>query len=142
MASFRNKKILVTTFSTSNPDYGYLKYLSNLQGLYKNLIVIAVPAIDFGGESNDVKQNAVRDSLPVNIILIKPARVDKKNGVLQNDLFRWLTDDKENAHFNVDVTRDDQVYVISESGVLYAVLQKPLRAEVISTVLDQPDVKQ
>lgn len=142
MSAFRNKKIIITAFSTSNPDYGYLKYLGYLHSQYKNLVIIAIPAIDFGGDISDIKQKDIRDSLPENIILTKADKVNKKNGNGQQQLFKWLTNVGENSHFDVDVKRDDQLYIISESGVLYAVLHKPLTSEVIEKVLNEPDVKQ
>ncbi len=142
MSSFRNKKIIITAFSTSNPDYGYLKYLGYLQSQYKNLVIIAIPAIDFGGDISDIKQKDIRDSLPQNIILTRTDKVNKKNGNGQQQLFKWLTNVGENSHFDVDVKRDDQLYIISESGVLYAVLYKPLGSEIMDRVLNEPDVKQ
>lgn len=143
MSSFKNKKVIITAFNGSHPDFGYMKYLASLQSQkFNNTVVIAVPSTDFGGDVSDSKQQATRDSLPANIILTSPSKVNRKNGTGQEQLFKWLTNADENSHFDVDVKRDDQIYFISESGILYAVLQKPVRANVIEKVLQQPDVKE
>lgn len=141
MASFSNKKIIITAISTSNPDYGYLKYLNYLQSQNSSLVIIAVPAIDFGGEINYERVKGIRDSLPLNIIITQPGYIKKTKGNSQQILFKWLTRVEENSHFDTDVETTDQLYVISESGVLYAVLQKPVTSEVIEQVLKQQDIK-
>ena len=141
MASFRNKKIIIAAFSTSYPDYDYLKYLDYLQGQNSSVRVIAVPAVDFGGEISNARLQTIRDSLPLNIIITKPGYVKKESGARQQGLYKWLTRVEENSHFDADVRTNDQLHVISESGILYAVLQKPVAAEAIDQVLKQQDIK-
>jgi glutathione peroxidase-family protein len=142
LTSLKSKKVLVTAFNTSNPDYGYLKYLNTLQIENSQLAIIAVPAMDFGGEISDKRLKSIRDSIPTNIIVTKPGYVKKQKGNSQHKLFKWLTSVDENSHFDVDVQTDDPLYLISESGILYAVLHKTVTTEVLVQLLKQPDVKE
>ena len=54
---------------------------------------------------------------------------------------QWLTHAGQNIHFDADVTTDNQLYIISESGILYAVLEKGVPPGVIDQLLKQEDVK-
>lgn len=143
MSSFRGKKIIITAFARSTHDDGYLKYLSSFQlQKYSNLIIIAVPATDFSEETPNSKQLITKESLPENIILTESMKVNKRSVTDQAPLFQWLTKAEENTHFDVDVLRDDQLFFISESGTLYAILDKSAGTGVIEKVLQRPDIKE
>ncbi len=53
----------------------------------------------------------------------------------QHPLLAWLTDKDQNRHFDQDIETTDKLFFINESGVLYAVLDNMVGAEVISNTL-------
>ena len=59
----------------------------------------------------------------------------------QNALMKWLTNSSENNRFDAEVSTDNQLYVISESGILYAILEKGAPLKVLETVLGQKDIQ-
>ncbi len=137
MSVFRENKIIITAFSTSHPDRGYLKYLNHLQNNDEALKIIAVPALDFGGDISDQKLTRLKDSLGLSITITRPAYVQRRNAGNQHRLFRWLTKTEENTHFDIDVERYDQLYIISKKGTLYSVLPKGVPAETLDKVLSE-----
>ena len=139
MSSFKEKKILISAFNASKPDAGFLKYLNSLQS--EKVTVIAFPSIDFGGSSNETQLKQLKDSIGLSLIMIKPGYVRKSRSNDQNQLFRWLTKKEENTHFDLDVERTDQLFIISEKGILYSVLQKGVSGTVLTQVLDQAPVE-
>jgi glutathione peroxidase-family protein len=137
MSAFKEKKIIITAFSTSHPDGGYLKYLNYLQKNDNALKVIAVPALDFGGSISDEKLLKLKDSLGLSITITKPGYVQKVKGGNQHRLFKWLTKTEENSHFDRDVEQYDQLYLISRKGTLYAVFPKGIAETSLMKALNE-----
>lgn len=123
-SDFKGKKILIAEFNAQSPDRSFLSYLEWLKNSSKDLIVIAVPAIDFS--SDKVKPEALvglQSMLRLSYLILQPQEVKKKNASKQSALFKWLTYNDENGHFNEDVSGEGEVYLISEKGTLYALLK-------------------
>jgi len=133
LSKYRNKKIIITTISATNPNTEWLKYLDSLQKSDTSLQVIAVPSNDFAGIGNDEMISDIKDSLSPHILMLKSALLKKNAGSNQHVLYKWLTDVNENRHFDLDVQSPGQVFIISRNGILYGIL----RDDVSTTVLNQ-----
>jgi glutathione peroxidase len=142
LSDFGGKKIMVASVSAENLNNGQLAYLDSLQLANPAIIVIAVPAADYKSVNDSATVTQMKNNSSLHIIVTGADVVKKNNGGKQNKLLFWLTSVSANTHFDLDVTTDDQVYIISESGVLYAVLEKGASAGLINQLLKQEDVKQ
>jgi glutathione peroxidase len=142
LSDFRGKKIMVASVSAENLRNGQLAYLDSLQLINPAIIVIAVPAADYKNANDSMTVDQMKNNSSLHIIVTAADVVRKNNGANQNKLLSWLTSASANTHFDLDVTTDDQLYMISESGVLYAVLEKGASAGLINQLLKQEDVKQ
>ncbi|MEO6230420.1 MAG: hypothetical protein ABJB11_13695 [Ferruginibacter sp.] len=142
MKDYKGKKIVISTASAVILQSYQLAFLDSLQESNPSIVVIAVPAIDFGGIDDSLKIGALKKSSRPNMVVAAADWVKKSNGIKQNRLLQWLTNSSQNTHFNADITMDAQLYIISESGVLYAVLEKGTPVSLINQLLKQEDVKQ
>lgn len=127
MASYRGKEIIVAVFSTKGSDLAEWRLLDSLYQKNKDhLVVIALLADDLGpiasgtALNSQVFQHTIHISFPVAAI----AKGKKDQGINQQPLLHWLTNKGENSHFDLDIVEDGQLFVINESGRLFAVLKK------------------
>jgi glutathione peroxidase len=134
--SFAGKKILITPMKQGTVDTAKISDLNLLQIKNPDLKVILVPAIDLDDKGSD-KWPKIKDSLSLGIQIAKPVYVQKFSGRKQHPLFAWLTHVKLNGHFNMDVEGNGQYFLISEKGVLYAVLAGDTPAEVLNRALSE-----
>lgn len=134
---YKGKKILIASVTPAILQNGYLAFLDSLQSVYPSVVVIALPALDFGEVEIATIMDSIKNDSLVHISLTLPALVKKKNGDSQNRLMQWLTTDTDNTHFNTEVTTDNQLYLINKDGFLYAVLEKNVPLEVIDNLLKQ-----
>ncbi|MBZ5858562.1 hypothetical protein [Flavihumibacter profundi] len=143
ISSFKGKKILVASISPSNLKNGQLNFLDSLQLSHPDVYIIAIPASDFeaSNSTSDLVDSIKRVGI-YHFIITNGGYVKKDKGINQYQLMKWLTNDTDNTHFNSDVNTDDQLYFISESGILYAVLEKGAQLDLIDALLKQQDIKQ
>ena len=137
MSAYANKKILITAINAARPDIKMLQLLDSLQRADTSLRVVAVPAIDFGGEGNDAAIAALKDSLALGFIITRPGNVKKNAGGSQHPLFKWLTDFGENDHFDRDAEATGQYFIINRNGMLYSVLVKDTPTNILRQVISQ-----
>jgi glutathione peroxidase-family protein len=135
-SSYQGKKIIVAVVSANTAGVSLVRYLDSVQKANANVIVIAIPTGEFNGtvtvqELKDLKKN-------LTIVVTKPLKVRKANASLQHPLFVWLTQAKENTHFDMDVDGEGHVFVISARGTLYSVLTKDTPRTVLGKVINQP----
>lgn len=142
MAAYKGKKIMIASISPENLKNGGLAFLDSIQSAYPNVAVIAIPASDFGGLKNTEIVDELKKDVASKVTISMPVDVRKDKGASQSSIMNWLTSIKDNKHFDDDVETDNQLYVISESGFLYAVMIKGFPLEVINNVLTQEDMKQ
>lgn len=142
MADFKGAKILVAAVSPPLLQKGRMAFLDSLQQAFPTVKMIVLPAQDFDQEKQADRVVAELQSRSAKeAVLAQPAWV-KKTANDQHPLMQWLTNAQYNKHFNTEVYTDEQIYVISESGILYAKLEKGVPLKVIEEVLRQEDVKQ
>ena len=142
MADYKGKKIVVSSLSPDNMWDGQLAFLDSLQVSNPAVIVIAVPATDFKGSNDSLEIESLKGTSHQHVIITAADLVKKVNGSNQNRLLQWLTNASQNTHFDSVVTTDAQLYMISESGVFYGVLEKGTLTALINQLLKQQDVKQ
>lgn len=135
-SSYQGKKVVVTVVSANAAGVSLVRFLDSIQKVNASVQVVAIPTNDFDEsisvqDLKDLKKN-------ISIVVAKPLKVKKGNGTLQHPLFTWLTQAKENLHFDLDVTGEGQVFVISAKGTLYSVLPKDVPMAVIGKVISQP----
>ena len=123
LGSFAGKKIIVIEFDAANYDGAQLLTLDSLQKTNPTVQVIGVPAKDFSTSTTQNIQSLVT-SLNLSFIITQPGLVKKSAGNNQEPIFKWLTHAGENTHFDNDADQPGQIYLVSEKGVLYAMLQK------------------
>ena len=142
MSDYKGKKIMVASVSADNLQKGQLRFLDSLQVNNSSITVIVVPATDFKGTNDSVAIDGVKKNSSLHLVVSAAEAVKKSNGAKQNKLLQWLTSASANTHFDIDVTTDSQLYMISESGVLYAVLEKGASNALINQLIKQPDIKE
>jgi glutathione peroxidase-family protein len=141
MSSFAGKKIVIATIRAANPDTAQLRFFDSLQTADQSLVVIAVPVIDSSGVGNDRFIARLQNSLSLDFIITRSARVTKNAGNGQLSLFRWLTNATGNGHFDTDVRAPGQLFIISKNGILYSVLERNTPARVLFRTLSQEPTK-
>jgi len=141
MNSFANKKILIATISGASPDTVQLRFLDSLQTTDSSLTVIAVPVIAGNDAGNDRFIANLQNSMALDFIITKSARVKKNEGSNQHSLFRWLTNVTGNGHFDTDVGDLGQIFIISRSGILYSVLEHNVPLHILTNTLKQELIK-
>ena len=137
MSEFRDKKIIVVLFNAANPDAARLRYLDSLQLADESLQVIGIPATDFAGEGKQEDLKAFNSSLSAKFVMARQASVKKETGIRQQPLLGWLTQVKENGHFDTNATDVGQLFIISNTGILYSVLDQGVPEKVLMEVLKQ-----
>lgn len=143
LSAYKGKKMLIAVIGTDVlQKKDAISYLDSLQTSNPKVAVIVIPANDVNDTlANAATVNTLQTASDKVIVAgIVAARKDKASN--QNPLLQWLTHADKNGHFNADVETDNQLYLISESGVLYAVLGKGLSCKAVNEVLKQADIKQ
>lgn len=143
LAECKGKKILIAVASPEQLEIHGLQFLDSMQQILPDIKVLVIPANDFGGDRNEEILQSVRSNTSKEIAVAALSYVAKKGKEgKQNALMSLLTDVKQNMHFDDDVNADFHLYVISESGVLYASLSKGVNSEILRSILQQEDIKQ
>jgi glutathione peroxidase len=140
LSNYKGKKLLIAVVNPGSlQKKDVINYWDSLQLRNPNTVVIIIPANDISAGEDVSISSAQPISDKVIVVSSAPAKKDKGNN--QHPLIKWLTHGDKNNHFDADVETDNQLYVISQSGVLYAVLGKTVRKETIDAVLKQADIK-
>lgn len=137
MKSFRGKKVMVVVINAKSPDIGYLRYLSQLQSKSDAYQIIAIPSLEFGGTVDPARISELRAKEKLTFLLAQPSELKKSARSKQHPLMAWITSKDRNQHFDEDVDVTEKIFIINESGVLYAILDKTAAPDVISNTLSQ-----
>lgn len=124
LVSCQGKKVLVAVCDARNPDTPLLTQLDELQKKYRDrLRVIVIPVNDASSAAKAVdasRWQGTGGSYEVSAV----SAGKKTSGTAQHPLLRWVTDEKENRHFNHDIKEGGYLFAISETGRLFAVLKR------------------
>lgn len=135
-SSYKGKKVVIALLSANASGLGMVTYLDSIQKANKSVQVIIIPTGDFDGSVSAQDLKSLKKN--ISLLVTKPLKVKKSNGNLQHPLFVWLTQVKENKHFDMDVQSEGQLFIVSERGTLYSVLPKDTPRNIISKVIDEP----
>ncbi|MBK7964432.1 MAG: glutathione peroxidase [Bacteroidetes bacterium] len=137
LSQFKGKKILIVNVAS---ECGYTKQYETLQELSqkykKQLVVIGVPANNFGGQepgSNaEIKSFCSKN---YNVTFPLTSKVSVKGGDI-DPLFKWLTEQK-NADFSGEIKWNFEKFLIDENGKLIRRFRskvKPLDDELVKSL--------
>lgn len=140
---YRGQKMAIASVSVDLLDKnGSLEFWDSLKTTYPKVAFVLIPASDMDTLISDsVPMEDIKSKASKKLMLSGAGKVKKDKDQNQHPVMQWLTDATRNRHSNMDVESDLQIYVISESGVLYSILAKGTPLSVLKTVLEQPDVK-
>lgn len=140
MSEYKGKKVLIVVAS---PEALQAKsaprYLGRIQSEYPDIAILVLPS-DIGGDSSSTEEIKPYPGLS-NTRFSSLLTAGKKSPSEKDAFLQWLTRSKDNRHFEKNIVNDEQFFVISESGVLYAVLEKGVPDAFLKAVLTAPDVK-
>jgi len=137
LSDYSGRKILITALDPSGNSKPLLKLIDSVNATFPGLISIAVPSYEYGGTAADSLVRNITGSDKYKAIITIPEYVTKSSNSIQHGLFKWLTNVKENGHFDSDVRGSGQIFIINETGVLYAVLDRGASFADISYALNQ-----
>lgn len=140
---FRGQKIVIAAVKVDLlGKKGAVEFWDSLKTAYPKIAFFLIAGSD--------KDSLTQDSAAVENVKNRPGRkvfvsevrrLNKKYGKAQDAVMQWLTDVNKNERSDTEVDSDLQIYVISESGVLYSILQLQTPAKILKQVLEQPDFK-
>jgi len=138
LKQYTGKKILIAIVGNDLwKDKSPLLQFDSLQKANPSIVVIVLPASDFGNASDSTIVSQDLQSSKSGLIKSSPAKVKKSNGKDRPQIIQWLSDVQMNSHFDMDVLTDYQLYFINETGALYAVLGKGASSATINELLQQ-----
>jgi glutathione peroxidase len=139
LSQYKGKKMMIIVLPVSTDSIVSPSELSDLEQQFdSNLLVIGVPAIEFGYNSSLRDQvKTVYNEQQENFILAYGMKVKKSAGNDQSNLFQWLTNNSRNKHFDNDIIGVGHKFFINESGTLYAELgpQTKVSSQIVNRVL-------
>ena len=142
LQTYKGKKILLVNTAS---DCGYTNQYDDLQKLYQQfnnqLTIIGFPANDFKeqekGDDEEIAQFC-KINYGVTFPLAKKSVVVKSGD--QNNIFKWLTNKKQNGWNDKMPTWNFSKYLINEQGVLTHYFDpsvSPLSEEVVNAVVNR-----
>lgn len=142
IAAYKGQKVILAICRADGADQQRLLRLDSLQKAFDGKIpVILVALSDLQEDVADSRRRVALDSVPASLTLSSAVRGRRASGEQQHPLLRWLTHTELNTHFNSEIQDEDQLYVISESGELYADLKGDidLGSDFMQRVLQRAD---
>jgi glutathione peroxidase len=134
--SYSGKKIVVIEFDVADYDESQLRMLDTIEKNNNNIKVFAIPAKDFNAGTTTQSVQTLIDNLNLSFVVTEPSFI-KKSATPQMDLFAWLTHVEQNGHFDNDADKPGQIYLIDETGILYALLEKGTSNALIKQIISQ-----
>ena len=141
MDRYKENKIVILTFNPAKPDEKQFAYLDSLQKNNKALKVLAIPSLNLGSTAPISSLMAFKKKLNLEMDIAKPVNASKSSAASQHQLYKWLTNVNENSHFNNDAIEANQLFIISEKGILFAVLSAQVPRDVLLDVLNSKPVE-
>lgn len=125
MVDFQGKKVIIAVINASNPDKSLLL---KLDSIYRHngaaIMPIVIPIQDFGSHiSEESLLRFCRDTLQLKMPISQISFGGKSNATHQHPLLRWVTTKEYNQHFDYDIKNGNELFILSETGKLFAVLK-------------------
>lgn len=142
LSDFKGKRLVIATVAKQSLETKTaFKYWDSIQKANPAICFFIIPMNDFGSDSTSEISLSATKANPAGVSLSRAVSAKKGKGEKQDPLLKWLTNASENGHFDEDVFADQQMFVISEAGVLYAVIGKGTRSAVLNEILNQAEIK-
>lgn len=142
MRKFQGKKLLILLADPLTPIHRSLMQLDSLRKQQKGVEVLVVPVSETMKKKASNWQASVDNAAYSKALhftqVLYSSRSEKGE---QHPLFRWLSYQAENGHFNLEKITAGQMFVISPTGVLYGILEKNTDVGVVAKVLADDTVK-
>lgn len=133
MRSYSGKKVVIAVFDAAKPNEEFLKKLDTL---YRNnsstLQVIAVPVKDFDNVAGNEQLTNLYNHLQLGFVISMAGNGKKTSGSGQHGILHWVTNKSANKHFDIDVEEPGQLFVIDETGNLFAVIKSKVSPTSVS----------
>ena len=137
LKQYEGRRVLILTTDALRPDRDLISLIDTLIQQKRNLSVLVATVSDLGGKNTVRDAENLKLDLKGDLKVLAPLNVSKQSGSKQSPLFQWLTKESENGHFGYDVWKPGQLFLISESGELLAVLSEGAPFSVISEVVSK-----
>jgi len=135
LSDYKGKKMIFEVSSPNNLQDSKISFFDSLQKANPNTVVFIIPMQDFNTGSIAYQVGQIKKTVSPLVILTSGVYAKKTQGISQNVVLKWLTNASENSHFDADVNTDEQIYIVNESGELYAVLQKGVSDQVVGQLI-------
>lgn len=138
LVACQGKKVLVAVCDAREPDTQLLSQLNDVQQKYHDrLVVIVIPVNDLSSSAKAVdasRWQGISGSYEVATL----SAGKKSSGSAQHPLLWWVTNESGNGHFDHDIKGGGYLFVISETGRLFAVLQRSgsMEQKLLQRILD------
>ena len=141
LSDYRTKKMIIGVFSPSvYQNKQTRQYWDSVKTPNHRIQVLLMVAADLNVQGASAAD--LSGQLDVSTFFETTKVVSKKlNGVYGSEIVNWLSNTSLNNHFSADTVTDERLYFISESGVLYAILEKGASSKIINELINQQDVK-
>jgi glutathione peroxidase-family protein len=128
MRDFAGKKLIVNIVRSSEPEPERLLTLKNIYFNAKGTVdVLLIPVTDFDLNPEHASlKSLLTDSLELPFKIAAFSKGKRSAGDTQHLLIKWLNDKSQNKHFDDEIQDEPRMFVISESGVLFADLKGPI----------------
>lgn len=119
---FQGKKLLIVITRKDEPDLSKIMQLNNIyKSVNKGAEFILVSTTEFDSKASNYFTKERIDSLKLDFQVVGMGKT-KKGSIDQSSLFKFLTDKNLNGKFDIDVEVAWQMFALTESGKLYAVM--------------------
>ena len=139
LSSSAGKKLVFIIVPLMQSDSIFVQLRSFLLHYQDSVQVIGIPSLDDGFDKNDA---AALQSLynGMRIILTEGMHTHKAAGSKQSDLFKWLTDKKQNHYFDYEVLGVGHKFFVNEAGRLYGSMppQISFNHPVVNAIIHSP----
>ncbi len=138
LKQYEGKKILIATANAEQLAKSRIQFLDSIQKANPQLQVIIAPAEEADSSRRKTMLETINSDLASSTVrVLEPSFTSKKDGERQNSLMRFLTTPEENQHFQIDAQGNFQMFIINESGFLFAVIEGPISNKHLEKILKE-----
>jgi hypothetical protein len=140
LENYKGKKIFIASCTMAEMQTGSLAFLDSFQIANPAITVIAIPTMDINDSTVLTNFPKLKNTSGRHLLVMEPARINKVTKSAQNSFLEWFAGNNEGMHFEPELTTRTRFMVISESGILYALLEKGVSNKTINEVIQQRNI--
>ena len=134
------RKILILVTDVTKPDRDLIRKLDSMSAEKGKIAVLIAAVFDLGTKISIKDAETMRTEYKGNVFVLSPSYATKKSAGKQDQLFRWLTTVQQNGHFNYDVMKTGQMFLVNERGDLVAVLSEGAPFSLVADILGDSEI--